>query len=216
MHKLKTKKCFMKKFDFLISFAFALSFLFLVDSLYAQRSKLVNIQELDSTILIDVRYATKNNFTGQKLYETDKVYLIKEAAQDLVKANKYLKEKYNLRLKIYDGYRPLSVQKKMWAIMPDDRYVANPAKGSRHNRGCAVDLTLVDSLGNELDMGTHYDDFTEKSHIDYKNLPPEVLRNRRILQEAMTKFNFTPMRTEWWHFDYKGWEKYPILDIPIK
>lgn len=216
MHKLKTKKCFMKKFDFLISFAFALSFLFLVDSLYAQRSKLVNIQELDSTILIDVRYATENNFTGQKLYETDKVYLIKEAAQDLVKANKYLKEKYNLRLKIYDGYRPLSVQKKMWAIMPDDRYVANPAKGSRHNRGCAVDLTLVDSLGNELDMGTHYDDFTEKSHIDYKNLPPEVLRNRRILQEAMTKFNFTPMRTEWWHFDYKGWEKYPILDIPIK
>jgi D-alanyl-D-alanine dipeptidase len=216
MHKLKTKKCFMKKFDFLISFAFALSFLFLVDSLYAQRSKLVNIQELDSTILIDVRYATKNNFTGQKLYETDKVYLIKEAAQDLVKANKYLKEKYNLRLKIYDGYRPLSVQKKMWAIMPDDRYVANPAKGSRHNRGCAVDLTLVDSLGNELDMGTPYDDFTEKSHIDYKNLPPEVLRNRRILQEAMTKFNFTPMRTEWWHFDYKGWEKYPILDIPIK
>jgi len=206
----------MKKFNFFISLAFALSFLFLVDSLYAQRSKLVNIQELDSTILIDVRYATKNNFTGQKLYETDKVYLIKEAAQDLVKANKYLKEKYNLRLKIYDGYRPLSVQKKMWAIIPDERYVANPAKGSRHNRGCAVDLTLVDSLGNELDMGTPYDDFTEKSHIDYKNLPPEVLRNRRILQEAMTKFNFTPMRTEWWHFDYKGWEKYPILDIPIK
>jgi len=127
-----------------------------------------------------------------------------------------LKEKYNLRLKVYDGYRPLSVQKKMWAIMPDERYVANPAKGSRHNRGCAVDLTLVDSLGNELDMGTPYDDFTEKSHIDYKNLPPEVLRNRRILQEAMTKFNFILMRTEWWHFDYKGWEKYPILDIPIK
>ena len=216
MHKLKTKKCFMKKFDFLISLAFALSFLFLVDSLYAQRSKLVNIQELDSTILIDVRYATKNNFTGQKLYETDKVYLIKEAAQDLVKANKYLKEKYNLRLKIYDGYRPLSVQKKMWAIMPDDRYVANPAKGSRHNRGCAVDLTLVDSLGNELDMGTLYDDFTEKAHIDYEKLPTDVLKNRKILQEAMTKFNFTPMRTEWWHFDYKGWEKYPILDIPIK
>jgi D-alanyl-D-alanine dipeptidase len=216
MYKLKTKKCFMKKFDFLISLAFALSFLFLVDSLYAQRSKLVNIQELDSTILIDVRYATKNNFTGQKLYETDKVYLIKEAAQDLVKANKYLKEKYNLRLKIYDGYRPLSVQKKMWAIMPDERYVANPVKGSRHNRGCAVDLTLVDSFGNELDMGTPYDDFTEKSHIDYKNLPPEVLRNRKILQEAMIKFNFSPMRTEWWHFDFKGWEKFPILDVEIK
>lgn len=191
-------------------------FLLTTNSVYSQKHRLVNIQELDSTILIDVRYATENNFTGQKLYETNKVYLIKEAARDLIKAHKYLKEKYNLRLKIYDGYRPLSVQKKMWAIMPDDRYVANPAKGSRHNRGCAVDLTLVDSLGNELDMGTPYDDFTEKSHIDYKNLPPEVLRNRKILQEAMTKFNFTPMRTEWWHFDYKGWEKYPILDIEIK
>lgn len=191
-------------------------FLLTTNSVYSQKHRLVNIQELDSTILIDVRYATENNFTGQKLYETNKVYLIKEAARDLIKAHKYLKEKYNLRLKIYDGYRPLSVQKKMWAIMPDDRYVANPAKGSRHNRGCAVDLTLVDSLGNELDMGTPYDDFTEKSHIDYKNLPPEVLRNRKILQEAMRKFNFTPMRTEWWHFDYKGWEKYPILDIEIK
>lgn len=206
----------MRKFELLISIAFIFSLIFPIDSLYAQKNKLVNIQELDSTILIDVRYATENNFTGQKLYETNKVYLIKEAARDLIKAHKYLKEKYNLRLKIYDGYRPLSVQKKMWAIMPDDRYVANPAKGSRHNRGCAVDLTLVDSLGNELDMGTPYDDFTEKSHIDYKNLPPEVLRNRKILQEAMTKFNFTPMRTEWWHFDYKGWEKYPILDIEIK
>jgi len=198
------------------SFGLLLCLLFITNTAYSQKHKLVNIQELDSTILIDVRYATENNFTGQRLYEIAKVYLIKKAAEALVKANKYLKEKYNLRLKVYDGYRPLSVQKKMWAIMPDERYVANPIKGSRHNRGCAVDLTLVDSFGNELDMGTPYDDFTEKSHIDYKNLPPEVLRNRRILQEAMTKFNFTPMRTEWWHFDYKGWEKFPILDVEIK
>ncbi|MCR4417587.1 MAG: D-alanyl-D-alanine dipeptidase [Ignavibacteria bacterium] len=202
--------------NWLISFYLIICFLFINNSVFSQISRLVNIQELDSTILVDVRYATENNFTGQKLYETNKVYLIKEAAESLVKVNQYLKKKYNLRLKIFDGYRPLSVQKKMWAIMPDERYVANPAKGSRHNRGCAVDLTLVDSLGNELDMGTPYDDFTEKSHIDYKNLPERVLQNRKILQEAMTKFNFLPMRTEWWHFDYKGWEKYPILDIKIK
>ncbi|MEJ5306636.1 MAG: M15 family metallopeptidase [Ignavibacteria bacterium] len=202
--------------NWLISFYLIICFLFINNSVFSQISRLVNIQELDSTILVDVRYATENNFTGQKLYETNKVYLIKEAAESLVKVNQYLKKKYNLRLKIFDGYRPLFVQKKMWAIMPDERYVANPAKGSRHNRGCAVDLTLVDSLGNELDMGTPYDDFTEKSQIDYKNLPERVLQNRKILQEAMTKFNFLPMRTEWWHFDYKGWEKYPILDIKIK
>lgn len=214
--RAKLKEVFMTNNNWVISFYLIICFLFINNSVFSQISRLVNIQELDSTILVDVRYATENNFTGQKLYETNKVYLIKEAAESLVKVNQYLKKKYNLRLKIFDGYRPLSVQKKMWAIMPDERYVANPAKGSRHNRGCAVDLTLVDSLGNELDMGTPYDDFTEKSHIDYKNLPERVLQNRKILQEAMTKFNFLPMRTEWWHFDYKGWEKYPILDIKIK
>lgn len=214
--RTKLKEVFMTNNNWLISFYLIICFLFINNSVFSQISRLVNIQELDSTILVDVRYATENNFTGQKLYETNKVYLIKEASESLVKVNQYLKKKYNLRLKIFDGYRPLSVQKKMWAIMPDERYVANPAKGSRHNRGCAVDLTLVDSLGNELDMGTPYDDFTEKSHIDYKNLPERVLQNRKILQEAMTKFNFLPMRTEWWHFDYKGWEKYPILDIKIK
>lgn len=106
--------------------------------------------------------------------------------------------------------------KRMWEIMPDERYVANPSKGSRHNRGCAVDLTLIDSLGNELDMGTSYDDFTEKSHIDYQDLPPKVLQNRKLLRETMMKFGFVPMRTEWWHFDYKDWKKYPILDIDIE
>lgn len=206
----------MKKINTLISILFLICFFSFIGNSYSQKHQLVNIQELDSTILLDVRYATENNFTGQKLYETNKVFLIKKVAESLVKAHKYLKEKYNLRLKIYDGYRPLSVQKKMWKIMPDEKYVANPAKGSRHNRGCAVDLTLVDSLGNELDMGTPYDDFTEKAHIDYVNLPDKILRNRKILQEAMTKFGFKPMRTEWWHFDYKDWEKYPILDVEIK
>jgi D-alanyl-D-alanine dipeptidase len=206
----------MRKINSLTLTFFLICFFFFIESTYSQKYQLINIQELDSTILLDVRYATENNFTGQKLYETNKVYLIKEVAESLVKAHKYLKEKYNLRLKVYDGYRPLSVQKKMWKIIPDDRYVANPAKGSRHNRGCAVDLTLVDSLGNELDMGTPYDDFTEKAHIDYANLPDNVLRNRKILQEVMTKFGFKTMQTEWWHFDYKDWEKYPILDIEIK
>lgn len=178
--------------------------------------ELLNIQELDSTILVDVRYATKNNFTGKILYSSSKVYLIKEAAESLVNVNNYLKTKYGYKIKIFDGYRPLSVQKIMWSIIPDERYVANPEKGSRHNRGCAVDLTLVDSLNNELDMGTGFDDFTERSHRDYKELPDEVIKNRKILEEAMTRFEFIPLETEWWHFDFKDWKKYPLLDIKIK
>ncbi len=178
--------------------------------------QLVELQQLDSTIIIDVRYATKNNFTGEILYPTSKIYLIDKVAFQIVKVNQYLKDHYGLRLKIFDGYRPLSVQKKMWSIIPDERYVANPKKGSRHNRGCAVDLTLIDSTGNELDMGTKYDDFSEKSHIDFYDLPDHVIKNRRLLLETMTKFGFTPLQTEWWHFDYKDWERYPILDIEIK
>ncbi len=177
--------------------------------------RLVCITNLDSTITTDVKYSTTNNFTGQVLYSSNKVYFVPEVAEAIIKVNNYLKTKYKLQIKIFDGYRPLSVQKKMWEIYPDERYVANPVKGSRHNRGCAVDLTLVDMNGKELDMGTAYDDFSEKSHINYKNLPPHVLKNRRILIETMKMFGFIPNKTEWWHFDYRDWKKYPILDVPI-
>ncbi len=206
----------MKKLQTLISIWLSICFFF--SSCYQTKNEiqLVDIHQLDSTIKLDIRYATENNFTGKILYKSSRVYLVKEAAEQLVKVNQYLKSKYNLRIKIYDGYRPLSVQKKMWEIVPDERYVANPSKGSRHNRGCAVDLTLIDSLGNELDMGTPYDDFSEKSHIDYKNFPEQILKNRELLQEAMTRFGFIPLKTEWWHFDYKEWNKFPILDIEIK
>ena len=125
-------------------------------------------------------------------------------------------EKVGLGLKVWDCYRPLSVQKILWSIVPDERYVANPAKGSRHNRGCAVDLTLVDSLGNELPMPTKYDDFTEKAHRDYYNLPDTVIKNRKILEDVMKKYGFIPLPTEWWHFDAQGWENFSILDIPLK
>jgi D-alanyl-D-alanine dipeptidase len=197
---------------FVSVFSFFLSSCISINSEY----KLINIQQLDSTIIVDVKYATENNFTGKILYQSSKAFLIEDAAKNLVKANEYLKENYGLRLKLYDGYRPLSVQKKMWEIIPDERYVANPQKGSRHNRGCAVDLTLIDSTGKELDMGTPYDDFSEKSHIDFFQFPDTVINNRKLLQEVMIKFGFIPLKTEWWHFDYKDWEKYPVLDIEIK
>jgi D-alanyl-D-alanine dipeptidase len=117
---------------------------------------------------------------------------------------------------MYDCYRPLSVQKKFWALVPDERYVANPAKGSRHNRGMAVDLTVVDREGRELAMPTPYDDFTERAHRDFMNLSPEQLRNRELLEKVMVKHGFEPFPTEWWHFDFKGWEAYPVMDTPFR
>ncbi|MCX6151805.1 MAG: M15 family metallopeptidase [Ignavibacteriales bacterium] len=197
-----------------------LLFLFLFVSaipLYSQSdTAIVFLGSIDSTIATDVKYATINNFTGKILYPTPKVYLRKIVGKKLSEVQKYLVKNFNLRLKIFDCYRPLSVQKKMWAIMPNEDYVANPAKGSRHNRGAAVDLTLIDSLGNEIDMGTPYDDFTKKANRDYLDLPELVKKNRKILEVAMIKFGFEPMRTEWWHYDFKGWSRFSILDVEIK
>lgn len=179
-------------------------------------TSLVPLKDIDSTIITDVKYATENNFTKKVLYPAAKIYLRRNAAMQLVKVNEFLKKTYNLKIKVFDGYRPLSVQKLMWAILPDENFVANPAKGSRHNRGCAVDLTLIDSNGFEVDMGTAYDDFTEKASPEYPNISDRAKSNRKILNLAMMQFGFTRMETEWWHFDFTGWEKYSILDIPIK
>ncbi len=197
-------------------FFFLLFFVCLSDSILPQSdTSIVLLSSVDSTIIQDVRYATENNFTGKVLYPTGKVYLRKIAAEKLSAANQFLKKNYNLSLKIFDGYRPLSVQKKLWVIMPDERYVANPAKGSRHNRGAAVDITLIDNKGNEIEMGTGYDDFTEKAHPDYEGISDEVKHNRKILKEVMMNFGFDIFPTEWWHFDFTGWENFSILDIEI-
>ena len=123
--------------------------------------------------------------------------------------------KRGLGLKVYDCYRPLSVQKQMWEIMPDPNYVADPAKGSRHNRGAAVDLTLVDRNGKELEMPSGFDDFTERAYRDYTGASSQAKKNRQLLEDAMNKYGFIPLATEWWHFDAPGWEKFTILDVPF-
>ena len=193
-----------------------IAFLLTFVSLSAQSdTTIVPLSSIDSTIVTDVKYATTNNFTRQILYPTDKVYIRKIVGEALAKVQTYLLENYNLQIKVFDGYRPLSVQKKMWKILPDDRYVANPAKGSRHNRGAAVDLTLIDSTGAEIEMGTEYDNFTEKAHYDCPNLSEEVKSNRKILLDAMVKFGFSPIESEWWHFDFNGWKNFSILDYQI-
>lgn len=194
----------------------AIQFLIVFSILNAQSdTSIVPLWQIDSTIVTDVKYATTNNFTGQVLYPTNKVYIRKIVGEALAKVQSYLLENYNLQIKVFDGYRPLSVQKKMWKIMPDNRYVADPAKGSRHNRGAAVDLTIIDSNGTELEMGTEYDNFTDKAHYAYSDLPKNVKENRKLLRNTMDKYGFHPITTEWWHFDFKGWKKFSILDYQI-
>ncbi len=181
----------------------------------SHEEELVPVADLDSTIVIDLKYATPDNFVGEVLYDTSLCFLRKSVAERLVRVQRWLR-KQGYGLKIWDAYRPLSVQKRMWELVPDPRYVADPSKGSRHNRGAAVDVTLVDSLGNELPMPTVFDDFTQRAHRDFADLPDDVIRNRDMLEEAMRREGFIPLPTEWWHFDAPNWREYSVLDIPLR
>ncbi len=162
-----------------------------------------------------MRYATTNNFMRRTLYKQSRCLLRAIAAEQLSQVQSDL-EAEGLGLKVYDCYRPLSVQKQMWKLVPDNRFVANPATGSRHNRGSAVDVTLVDQLGKELTMPTAFDDFTEQADIDYDGASPIAKRNRQRLKEAMVKRGFAPLQTEWWHFDAANWAQFPVLDVPLE
>ena len=161
----------------------------------------------------DFRYADTNNFIHEKVYECVECLLRKEVALALVKANNFLFEQ-GYRLKLFDCYRPKSVQFKMWEIYPDARYVANPNKsGSIHNRGGAVDVSLEHLNGTAVDMGTDFDHFGKEAHIDYTFLDETVILNRKILQKAMTNAGFTTIRTEWWHFNFGKSKKYNISNF---
>ncbi len=181
-----------------------------------EADKLVDIRSVNLNIRHDIRYATTNNFLKKKIYSTPRCLLRSDVAQRLSRVQQDL-EQMGLGLKVYDCYRPLSVTRQMWAILPDNRYVANPAKGSRHNRGAAVDLTLVDlRTGAELEMPTAFDDFTNKAARDYSGNSPQVRRNSDLLAAKMKQQGFIPLITEWWHFDAPGWDKYGLLDIPLE
>ena len=181
-----------------------------------ETDKLVDIKSVNLNIRHDIRYATTNNFLKKKIYSVPRCLLRSDVAQRLSRVQQDL-EQMGLGLKVYDCYRPLSVTRQMWAILPDTRYVANPAKGSRHNRGAAVDLTLVDlHTGAELEMPTAFDDFTDKAARAYPGNSPQVRRNSDLLAVKMKKQGFIPLITEWWHFDAPGWDKYGLLDIPLE
>ena len=177
-------------------------------------ARLVDIRTVNRNIRLDIRYATANNFLKRKLYSTPKCALRSSVAQKLALVQTDL-EKVGLGLKVYDCYRPFSVTKQMWEVLPDPNYVANPARGSRHNRGAAVDLTLVDRTGKELEMPTPFDDFTTKAHRDYAGGSAQSRKNRQLLEDAMKKQGFIGITTEWWHFDSEDWQKFAILDIPL-
>jgi len=169
----------------------------------------INIKTLSNDFILDLKYATEDNFLHQKVYECADCYLRKNTALALMKANQELIKK-GFRIKLYDCYRPLDIQKKMWKILPGTNYVANPKKGSKHNRGAAVDLTLVDSLGNELDMGTKFDFFGPEAHHTYLKHSKEVLQNRKLLKETLAKYNFKSIYNEWWHYEYRP-ERYSTV-----
>jgi D-alanyl-D-alanine dipeptidase len=180
-----------------------------------RKPDLVELVKLDSTIKLDVRYATTENFLGRPVYKEARAFLQRPAAEALMRANRKLREK-GYGLLVFDGYRPWSVTKLFWDSTPQDkkRFVADPSQGSRHNRGCAVDLTLYDlRSGREVNMPSGYDEFTDRAYPNYSGGTEEQRRMREMLREAMESEGFTIYEFEWWHFDYKDWKQYAILDI---
>ncbi len=181
-------------------------------------NQLVELVKLDPSIRLDMRYATTNNFTGRQLYDQPRAFLIGAAAAALVKASSLARaEGYGLT--IFDAYRPWRVTKQLWDATPRGpkrNYVANPKRGSKHNRGCAVDLSLHDlPTGALTEMPTGFDDFSEKAHRDYQGAGDIANANRARLQRYLEQVGFIGLSNEWWHFDFIGWEKYPVMDIPF-
>ncbi len=177
--------------------------------------RLIELSKVSPTIALDIRYATSNNILGEVLYSSNRCFMQKSTAERLHRIQMSLRKR-KLGLKVFDGYRPHSVQRKFWDLLPDPRFFADPAVGSNHNRGAAVDLTLIDALGNELLMPSGFDEMTERAPHDYQGGPIEALRNREALKFAMIREGFIPCLTEWWHYDDPEWARYPILDIPIE
>jgi D-alanyl-D-alanine dipeptidase len=178
---------------------------------------LVPLTSLDPTIRLDIRYATVDNFLSTPVYAEARALLQRPAAEALARAHRALKSK-GYGLLVHDAYRPWWVTKLFWEATPKDKrdFVADPAKGSRHNRGCAVDLTLYRLAdGRAVEMPSLYDEMTERASPAYPGGPPEPRRKREILRSAMEAEGFTVFESEWWHFDYRDWQEYPILNVPF-
>jgi D-alanyl-D-alanine dipeptidase len=178
--------------------------------------ELVELATVIPNLGLDIKYATTENFAETAVYQEARAFARKPVAEALVRVQNELAE-YDLELLVFDAYRPYAVTVKFFEIYPDPTFVADPAKGSRHNRGCAVDVTLVQSsTGLPLEMPTPYDDFTERAHPNFMELPDNQKKNRDFLIQIMKRNGFTVYPSEWWHFDFVGWEAFPLMDIPFE
>lgn len=172
----------------------------------ADSNAFVNLRNYSDDFVFDMKYATADNFLKEKVYPCDECFLRVKTVKALLEANKsFLKKGY--KIKLFDCYRPKAIQKKMFQLVPDPNFVANPKKGSIHNRGGAVDISLVDSLGVEVNMGTKFDFFGDEASHNYQNLSDEILANRKFLKEIMLQNNFKIFESEWWHYNLNGSNK---------
>ncbi|WP_156176045.1 M15 family metallopeptidase [Hymenobacter terrenus] len=180
-------------------------------------SDLVELTQLDPSLQLDIRYATSSNFMGRPLYPAARAFLQRPAAEALVQVNQELKP-LGYKLLVFDGYRPWRITKEMWDSTPPSKkeFVANPNKGSRHNRGCAVDLSLCElATGKEVAMTGAYDEMSPRSYSNYAGGTPEQRALRDLLRSKMEQHGFTVLEAEWWHFDFKDWKSYRIQNTPF-
>ena len=179
---------------------------------------LVELVKIDPTIRLDIRYATSNNFLGRPVYDQARAFLQRPAAEALARANRALRRQ-GYGIVIFDGYRPWSVTKVFWDSTPEDKkqFVADPSQGSRHNRGCAVDLSIFNLKTKEIvTMPSAYDEMSERSHINYQGGTDEQRRLRDMLRAAMEAEGFAVYEPEWWHYDYKDWRQYELQNISFQ
>lgn len=178
--------------------------------------RLIDLEKAVPGIVLDIRYATDNNFTHKKVYTSSRAFARLMVARALSGVELELKKK-GLGLKVFDAYRPYAATMLFWDIIHDTAYVASPMGGSRHNRGCAVDVTLINlKTGKELQMPTPFDDFTAKAGATYAQISEEAAKNRKSLIDVMSKYGFTVYPSEWWHFDFKNWKDYELMDLSFE
>lgn len=180
------------------------------------QNELINLETYIPGIVLDIRYATENNFMKEKVYTLPRAYARKPVAEALKKTQAELNQQ-GLGIKVFDGYRPYSATVKFYESYHDTTYVASPYKGSRHNRGCAIDMTLVDlKTGKDLPMPTEYDSFKKEAWPSTPVKDPIIKKNRDLIISVMQKHGFKVNSSEWWHFDFIGWQKFEVMDISFE
>lgn len=177
--------------------------------------ELVDLSEFIPALQLDIRYATPDNFFGEAVYPEAAAFLRRPVAEALRAAQLELTGA-GVGLKVFDAYRPYSATVRFYERLPDETYAAPPWRGSRHNRGCSVDVGLVDlETGQDLPMPTAFDALCPEAHSEFNDLPADALRHRALLHAALARHGFVNYRAEWWHFDHARWAEFPLLDLPF-